>query len=105
MLTPKKVKFRKSMKGNLAGTAYTGSDISFGDRTVAARCCSYGHLRDIAGLDGCLYLGIEICSRLTRIDLDDQRETNRALMWIFDRTRLPPAGHGMHGEKIASGKI
>lgn len=31
MLSPKKVKYRKSMKGNLAGTAYTGSDVSFGD--------------------------------------------------------------------------
>ena len=36
MLTPKKVKFRKSMKGNLAGTAYTGSDISFGDYGMQA---------------------------------------------------------------------
>ena len=31
MLSPKKVKFRKSMKGNMKGTAYAGSDVSFGD--------------------------------------------------------------------------
>jgi large subunit ribosomal protein L16 len=31
MLSPKKVKYRKSQKGNLAGTAYRGSDVSFGD--------------------------------------------------------------------------
>lgn len=31
MLSPKKVKYRKSMKGNLKGTAYAGSDVSFGD--------------------------------------------------------------------------
>lgn len=31
MLSPKKVKFRKQMKGNLKGTAQSGSDVSFGD--------------------------------------------------------------------------
>ncbi len=31
MLSPKKVKFRKQMKGNLKGTAATGCDVSFGD--------------------------------------------------------------------------
>ena len=31
MLSPKKVKYRKSMKGNLRGIAYAGSDVSFGD--------------------------------------------------------------------------
>ncbi len=31
MLSPKKVKFRKMQKGNLSGTAYRGSDVSFGD--------------------------------------------------------------------------
>jgi large subunit ribosomal protein L16 len=31
MLSPKKVKYRKSMKGNLKGLAYGGSDVSFGD--------------------------------------------------------------------------
>ena len=31
MLSPKKVKYRKSMKGNMKGTAYAGSDVSFGD--------------------------------------------------------------------------
>lgn len=31
MLSPKKVKYRKQMKGNLKGTAYSGSDVSFGD--------------------------------------------------------------------------
>lgn len=31
MLAPKKVKFRKMMKGNMKGTAIRGSDVSFGD--------------------------------------------------------------------------
>ncbi len=31
MLSPKKVKFRKQMKGNLKGTAHNGCDVSFGD--------------------------------------------------------------------------
>jgi len=31
MLMPKKVKFRKMQKGNMAGKAYRGSDISFGE--------------------------------------------------------------------------
>jgi large subunit ribosomal protein L16 len=31
MLSPKKVKFRKQMKGNTKGVAWTGSDVSFGD--------------------------------------------------------------------------
>lgn len=31
MLAPKKVKFRKTMKGNMNGKAYRGSDISFGE--------------------------------------------------------------------------
>ncbi|MEW6118198.1 MAG: 50S ribosomal protein L16 [Nitrospirota bacterium] len=36
MLAPKKVKFRKTMKGNMAGKAYRGSDISFGDFGIKA---------------------------------------------------------------------
>lgn len=31
MLSPKRTKFRKQQKGNLKGTAYRGSDVSFGD--------------------------------------------------------------------------
>ncbi len=31
MLAPKKVKFRKMMKGNMRGKAYTGSEVSFGE--------------------------------------------------------------------------
>jgi len=31
MLSPKKVKYRKQMKGNTCGTAWRGSDVSFGD--------------------------------------------------------------------------
>ena len=31
MLSPKKVKYRKQMKGNTKGTAWRGSDVSFGD--------------------------------------------------------------------------
>jgi large subunit ribosomal protein L16 len=31
MLSPKKVKYRKRMKGRMAGKAYRGSDLSFGE--------------------------------------------------------------------------
>ena len=36
MLMPKKVKFRKMMKGNMRGKAYRGSDISFGEYGLKA---------------------------------------------------------------------
>lgn len=36
MLSPKKVKYRKSMKGNLKGLARSGSDVSFGDFALQA---------------------------------------------------------------------
>src|SRR5258706_13547079 len=39
MLSPKKVKYRKSMKGNMRGIAYAGSDVSFGDFGLQAMEC------------------------------------------------------------------
>ena len=36
MLMPKKVKFRKMMKGNMRGKVYRGSDISFGEYGIKA---------------------------------------------------------------------
>ncbi len=36
MLSPKRTKFRKRMKGNNAGLAYRGSDVSFGDYAMQA---------------------------------------------------------------------
>ncbi|MBI4848100.1 MAG: 50S ribosomal protein L16 [Nitrospirae bacterium] len=36
MLMPKKVKFRKMMKGNMNGKAYRGSDVSFGEYGIKA---------------------------------------------------------------------
>ncbi len=36
MLAPKKVKFRKTMKGNMNGKAYRGSDVSFGEFAMKA---------------------------------------------------------------------
>jgi len=36
MLSPKKVKFRKVMKGNTRGTAHRGSDVDFGDYGLQA---------------------------------------------------------------------
>ncbi|MDZ4121254.1 MAG: 50S ribosomal protein L16 [Candidatus Cloacimonadaceae bacterium] len=36
MLAPKKIKFRKQMKGRRTGLAWTGSDISFGDYGLIA---------------------------------------------------------------------
>ena len=39
MLSPKKVKYRKQMKGNMRGTAYRGSSISFGEYALKAMEC------------------------------------------------------------------
>jgi large subunit ribosomal protein L16 len=39
MLSPKKVKYRKQMKGNMRGTAYRGSTITFGDYALKALEC------------------------------------------------------------------
>ncbi len=39
MLSPKKVKYRKQMKGNLRGTAYRGSTINFGEYALKAMEC------------------------------------------------------------------
>jgi len=36
MLMPKKVKFRKMMKGNMNGKAYRGSDVAFGEYGLKA---------------------------------------------------------------------
>ena len=36
MLSPKRTKFRKMQKGNNAGVAYVGSDVSFGDFALQA---------------------------------------------------------------------
>jgi large subunit ribosomal protein L16 len=41
MLSPKKVKYRKQMKGNMRGTAYRGSTISFGEYALKAMECGY----------------------------------------------------------------
>jgi large subunit ribosomal protein L16 len=39
MLSPKKVKYRKQMKGRMRGTAYRGSTINFGDYALKAMEC------------------------------------------------------------------
>ncbi len=39
MLSPKKIKYRKQMKGRMRGTAYRGSSISFGDYALKAVEC------------------------------------------------------------------
>ena len=39
MLSPKKVKYRKQMKGNMRGSAYRGSSISFGEFALKAMEC------------------------------------------------------------------
>jgi large subunit ribosomal protein L16 len=41
MLSPKKVKYRKQMKGRMRGTAQRGSTISFGDYGLKAVQCGY----------------------------------------------------------------
>jgi large subunit ribosomal protein L16 len=39
MLSPKKVKYRKSQKGRMKGAAYRGSDLSFGEFGLQAIDC------------------------------------------------------------------
>ena len=39
MLSPKKVKYRKQMKGRMRGAAYRGSSLSFGDYALKAVEC------------------------------------------------------------------
>lgn len=41
MLSPKKTKFRKQMKGRMTGSAYRGSSISFGEYAIKAVECGY----------------------------------------------------------------
>jgi large subunit ribosomal protein L16 len=41
MLAPKRVKFRKQMKGRMTGTAFRGSSLSFGDFGLKALECGY----------------------------------------------------------------
>jgi large subunit ribosomal protein L16 len=41
MLSPKRVKFRKMQKGRMAGAAYTGNGITFGDYALQAVSCGY----------------------------------------------------------------
>ena len=47
MLSPKRVKHRKQQKGRMRGTAYAGSDISFGDIGLQATSCGYVTARQI----------------------------------------------------------
>lgn len=39
MLSPKKIKYRKQMKGRMRGTAYRGSTINFGEYALKAMEC------------------------------------------------------------------
>ncbi|MGW8287678.1 MAG: 50S ribosomal protein L16 [Desulfobulbales bacterium] len=41
MLSPKKVKHRKQMKGRMRGAAYRGASLSFGDYALKAIECGY----------------------------------------------------------------
>jgi len=41
MLSPKKIKHRKQMKGRMRGKAYRGSSINFGEYALKALECSY----------------------------------------------------------------
>ena len=44
MLMPKKVKYRKQQRGRMAGKAWRGSELSFGDYGLKAMEC--GHITD-----------------------------------------------------------
>jgi large subunit ribosomal protein L16 len=41
MLSPKKIKYRKQMKGRMRGTAYRGSTINFGEYALKATECGW----------------------------------------------------------------
>ena len=47
MLMPKKVKFRKVQRGRMAGKAWTGSTIAFGDYGLKAMECGWVSQREI----------------------------------------------------------
>lgn len=47
MLSPKKVKFRKQMKGRMKGKAYRGSTLNFGDFGLQAVECGFVTSRQI----------------------------------------------------------
>ena len=47
MLSPKKVKFRKQMKGRMRGKAYRGSELNYGDFGLQAAECGYISARQI----------------------------------------------------------
>ncbi|MBM4395306.1 MAG: 50S ribosomal protein L16 [Deltaproteobacteria bacterium] len=47
MLSPARTKFRKQMKGKMRGTAYRGSDISFGEFGIQATECGWITARQI----------------------------------------------------------
>src|SRR3990172_268319 len=47
MLMPKKVKYRKMMKGRMRGAAYRGSDLSFGEFGLQAQECGWITTRQI----------------------------------------------------------
>ena len=47
MLAPKRVKYRKQQKGRMRGTAFRGSDLSFGDFGLKALACGYITSRQI----------------------------------------------------------
>src|SRR5688500_11427993 len=47
MLSPKRVKHRKVQKGRMTGTAYRGSEISFGDYGLQATTCGYVTARQL----------------------------------------------------------
>lgn len=47
MLSPKRVKYRKSQKGRMTGLAYRGSDVSFGEYALQATECGYLSARQL----------------------------------------------------------
>lgn len=47
MLSPKKVKWRKQMKGRMKGKAYRGNTITFGELALQATTCGYITARQI----------------------------------------------------------
>jgi len=47
MLAPKKVKYRKQMKGRMRGMAYRGNTLAFGEYGLQARACGWLTSRQI----------------------------------------------------------
>ena len=60
MLAPKRVRYRKQMKGRMKGAASRGNEVSFGDFGLQALECGLDHGETDRGRQGRAY---EVCKK------------------------------------------